>query len=185
MALARQYLARFPKSPFAGNFLKSFTATLIRLHLAEEIDNFPKLESIAETLSRDEQRGLFLTIARAALVAGRIAMADVAASKALTIAQPDSPDEARGKLYQAAARVLTDQRESGIAQLHAIDPRKLPKRDETLLTAARTLAQGVYEKTATAPESAPPGPDDSVSATIRLAEAALLKAQQPTSAEAP
>lgn len=185
MALAREYLSRFPKSPFANNFLKSFTATLIRLRLAEDVDNFPKLESMAESLTRDERRSLFLTIARAALVGGKIAMADVGASQALTIAQPDSPDEARAKLYQAAARVLTDRRESAIAQLQAIDSKKLPKRDETLLTAARTLARRVYENSAAPPENAPPGPDDPVSATIHLAEAALLKAQQQTSAGAP
>jgi hypothetical protein len=41
-------------------------------------------------------------------------MADVAASKALTLAQADSADEARGRLYQSAARSVTDQYESGV-----------------------------------------------------------------------
>ena len=186
MALAGQYLARFPKSPFADNILKSFTATVIRLHLAENIDNFPKFESMTMMLNSEERRSLFLAIGRAALVAGKIAMADVAASKGLALAQTESADETRGKLYQAAARILTDQHESGIAQLQAIDPKKLPKHDEALLTAARTLARHVYETAAAPPTSAPPTTaDDSVAATIRLAEAALQKAQEVTNSGAP
>lgn len=182
MTLAGQYLGRFPKSPYADNFLRSFTATLIRLRLAEDVDNFPKLESVMENLSSDDRRALFLTIARAALVSGKIAMADVAASKALTLTQTESGDEARGKLYQAAARTFTDQYESGLAQLQAIDSKKLPKRDVALLAAARTVARRVREKTPAPAATAPiMATDDPAVATIHLAEAALLKSQQPSS----
>ena len=141
-------------------------------------------------LARDDRRGLFLTIARAALVSGKIAMADVAASRALTLAAADSADAARGRLYQAAGRTLTDQYESGLAELQAIDPKKLPKRDAALLAAARNVATRVREATsavsaANAPTAAPDQQDDSAAATIHLAEAALLKAQSVQSAGAP
>jgi chemotaxis protein MotC len=183
MALAGQYLNRFPKSPFADNFVKSFVATAIRLRLDEEVANFPKLEAMTESLRRDDRRALFLTIARAALVDGNIAMTDVAASAALTLADADSPDEARGKLYQAAVRTLTDQYDSGVAQLQAIDSKKLPKNDAALLAAARTVARHIREKTAASPGAEPapiPGAkEDSAVATIHLAEAALAKAQHP------
>lgn len=190
MALAGQYMNRFPKSPYADNFLKSFTTALLRLRLAEDVANFPKFELMTANLGRDDRRSLFLTIARTALVNGKIAMADVAASKALTLAVADSADEARGRLYQAAARTLTDQYESGVAQLQAIDPKKLPKRDAALLAAARTIARRVRETTtaisaAAAPAAAPDQPDDTASATIHLAESALLKAQNVQSAGAP
>jgi chemotaxis protein MotC len=186
MALAAQYLGRFPKSPYADNLLRAFTATLIRLRITDDVANFPKIEAMTQTVAGDPRRGLFLAIARAALVGGKIAMADVAATKALTLAQADTPDEARGKLYQAAARSLTDQHEVAIAQLQAIDLKKLAKADEALLTAARTMARHVYEKTAVAPQTAPAAlPNDSTAATIELAEAALQKAQQMTSGSIP
>jgi chemotaxis protein MotC len=186
MTLAGQYLGRFPKSPYADTFLKSFTGALIRLRLTEDVANFPKLESLVENLSADDRRGLFLAVARAALVSGKIAMADVAASKALTLAQADSADEARSKLYQGAARTLSDQYVSALAQLQTIDPKTLPKRDAALLAAARTVARHVYEKTAASPASAPAtAADDSVAATIRLAEAALSKSQSITSGGVP
>jgi chemotaxis protein MotC len=181
MTLAGQYLNRFPKSPFADNFVKSFVTTAFRLRLDEDVANFPKLEVMTESLRRDDRRALFLTIARAALVKGDIAMTDVAASTALTLADADTPDEARGKLYQAAMRTLTDQYDAGVAQLQAIDPKKLPKDDAALLTAARTVAKRVREKTAAPPgvEPAPmPGEkEDSAAATMHLAEAALAKAE--------
>jgi chemotaxis protein MotC len=183
MALAGQYLNRFPKSPFADNFVKSFVATAVRLRLDEEVANFPKLEAMTESLRRDDRRALFLTIARAALVDGNIAMTDVAASAALTLADADSPDEARGKLYQAAVRTLTDQYDAGVAQLQAIDSKKLPKSDAALLAAARTVARHVREKTASSagaePAPIPDAKEDSAAATIHLAEAALAKAQHP------
>jgi chemotaxis protein MotC len=186
LALAGQYLGRFPRSPYADSFLRSFAVTLIRLKLAEDVDNFPKFETMTKNLGEDDRRGLFLTIARAALVSGKIAMADVAASRALTLAQADSSDEARGRLYQAAARTLTDQYESGVAQLQAIDSRKLPRRDAALLVAARTVARRVREKTPAPPTSAPAtAADDSVFATIHLAEDALLKSQHPASGGTP
>ncbi len=190
MALAGQYMNRFPKSPYADNFLKSFTAALLRLRLAEDVANFPKFELMMANLGRDDRRSLFLTIARTALVSGKIAMADVAASKALTLAAADSADAARGRLYQAAGRTLTDQYESGVAELQAIDPKKLSKPDAALLAAARSVALRVRETTAAAaaagaPTAAPDQQDDLASATIHLAEAALLKAQSVQSTGAP
>jgi chemotaxis protein MotC len=186
VTLAGQYLGRYPKSPYADNFLKSFTATVIRLRLAEDVDNFPKLERMTESLSGDDRRAFFLTIARAALVSGKIAMADVAASKALTLAQADSSDDARGRLYQAAARYLTDEYESGFTQLQAIDAKKLAKRDVALLAAARNVARRIREKNPIPSAGAPAmAADDPAAAAIHLAEAALTKSQQPTSAVAP
>jgi len=185
MALAAQYMNRYPKSPYAGNFLKGFTAALLRLRLAEDVANFPKFDSMTANLGRDDRRSLFLTIARAALVSGKIAMADVAAGKALTLAAADSADAARGRLYQAAGRALTDQYESAVAELQAIDPKKLSKRDAALLAAARTVALRVRETTSAAPAAAPDQQDDSASATIHLAEAALSKAPNVQSAGPP
>jgi chemotaxis protein MotC len=183
MTLAGQYLNRFPKSPFADNFLRGFTATTMRLRLEEEVANFPRLESVTAGVRREDRRALFLAIARAALVNGKIAMTDVASDAALTLAEADSADEARARLYQGAVRTLTDQYDAGVAQLQAIDAKKLSKEDLALLAAARIVARRIREKLAASSGAEPPAPagakEDSASATIHLAEAALAKAQQP------
>lgn len=157
---------------------------MIQLGLAEDVDNFPKLERMVETLAADDRRAFFLTIARAALVSGKIAMADVASSKALTLTQVDSADEARGQLYQAAARSLTDQYEAGVAQLQAIDAKKLAKRDASLLGAARNVARRIREKPAAPATSAPAmAADNSAAAAIHLAEAALASPEMTSEAK--
>lgn len=185
MALAGQYMNRFPKSPYVDNFLKVFAAALPRLGVAEDAANFPKFETMTSDLNRDERRGLFLAIARTALIGGRIAMADVAADKALSLATADSADAARARLYRAAARSLTDQYESALAELKAIDAKKLPRRDAALLAAARTVAQRVREPTPAAPATAPDQPDNSAAATIHTAEAALSAVKTAQSAGSP
>ncbi len=185
MALAIQYMNRFPKSPYADNFLKTFTAALPRLRLAENVENFSRFEAMTTSLGRDDRRALFLTIARTALVSGGIAMADVAASKALALAAPDSVDAARGHLYQAAARTLTDQYETGVVALQSIDLKKLPKSDATLLAAARIVALRIRDAPIAAPTAAPAQQDDSAAAAIRLAEDALSKYQNVQSAGPP
>jgi chemotaxis protein MotC len=187
MALARQYMARFPKSPYADNLLKTFAAVLPRLQIAEDAANFPKFESMTATLDSDARRTLFLAIARTALTSGKIAMAYVAADHALSLAAADSSDASRARLYRAAARSLTDQYEAGIAELKAIDARKLPKRDAPLLAAARAVAARVRAPTPPPPAVAPGAPNDNdpADATIRLAETALANAKDPTEAAPP
>jgi hypothetical protein len=103
----------------------------------------------------------------------------------LTLAQPDSADEARGKLYQAAARTLTDQYDAAAAQLQAIDAQRLPKRDAPLLAAARSIAKRLRETMAAAPETPPSGSDDPTATTRQLAEAALSSSQIASSQGAP
>ena len=185
MALAIEYMNRFPKSPYSDNFLRTFAASLPRLRLAEDVENFSRFEAMTTSLGRDDRRTLFLTIARTALVSGGIAMADVAASKALALAAPDSVEGARARLYQAAARTLTDQYEAGIASLRTIDAKKLPKPDATLLTAARTVALRIRDTSTVTPTAAPTQRDDSAAAVIRLAEDALSKYQNVQSAGPP
>jgi chemotaxis protein MotC len=189
MTLAGQYLNRFPRSPFAANFLKSFTATLGRLKLDSDVANVPALETMTQTLRREDRRALFLMIARAALVNGKIAMADVASAAALNLADADSGDEAQGKLYRASVRILTDQYDSGLAQLQAIDSKKLQKNDAALLAAARLVAMRIREKMTAAPATEPAlaagAKEDSAEATIRLAETALASAQHLTGEGAP
>ena len=138
-------------------------------------------------LGRDDRRGLFLTIARAALVGGKSAMADVAATKALTLAEHGRADEGARKLYQAGARTMTDQQgEASAATLQGLDPQRLPKRDLALLAAARSIAKRIRDKTGDPPASAPPqAADDATGEAIRLAEAALSKAQSSSSEGSP
>ena len=97
----------------------------------------------------------------------------------MTLAQADSGDEARAKLYQAAARILTDQYESGLAQLQAIDAKKLSKATRRCSRRRERSPDAFAKSPPHRPATAPPmAADDPAAATIHLAEAALAKSLQ-------
>jgi chemotaxis protein MotC len=183
--LSRQYISRFPKSIYAEAFLRSLAAMVARFGLAEDILDFHKLDGLIASLPAETQGGFFLVIARAALVGGKMEVADVAARMALLRTPAASSDEARGKLYGAAARMLTNEFDQSVAELNAIDASKLPKRDVALLAAARDTARrlrveppetsGGASRPPADPKSAKSGDDDAAMATIRLAEAAVAR----------
>jgi chemotaxis protein MotC len=181
-ALSRQYLNRFSKSIYAANFIATIAFTVARLGLAEDLVNFHKFDSLTAALPAAAQSGFYLAIARAALVDAKVEVADVAARIALLQAPEQSADETRGKFYGAAARMLTADYDQSVAELNAIDRKKLPKRDIALLAAARDVAKHLREppQEIAAMQSVPPAADshkdaDGAMATIRLAEAAVAR----------
>jgi chemotaxis protein MotC len=178
--LSRQYIDRFPKSMYAEGFLKSLPPIIARYRLAEDLIDFQKFESLAESLSSATRRGLFLAVARAALVDGKVQTSDVAARLALLLVPPDSSDEARGKLYGAAARMFVGDYDRSLAELNQVNAKKLPPRDVALLGATREMAKRLRDvpDSAAAPQTSAPtdknNEGDAV-ATIRLAEAAIAE----------
>jgi hypothetical protein len=127
------------------------------------------------------RRGFYLAISRAALIDGNAQVADAAARVSLAQVESDDASEARGKLYGAAARIFGDQYDQSLAELNAIDVKKLPKRDVPLLAAVKDVAARVHEPSSAIAES-PKAPaldaakeDDEAAMTIRLAEAAVAR----------
>src|SRR5208282_1124754 len=101
-----------------------------------------------------------------------------AAAEALRDAPSDSADEARGRLYEAAARILSSEYDGGVAELQSAATSKLDKSDQALLAAVRSVATYVRappgeispqrERTAAL---TPPDRADQAAATIALAAA--------------
>jgi chemotaxis protein MotC len=180
--LSRQYIDRCPKSMYAEGFLKSLPPIIARYRLAEDLIDFQKFESLAESLSSTTRRGLFLAVARAALVDGKVQTADVAARLALLLVPPDSSDEARGKLYGAAARMFVGDYDRSLTELSQVNVKKLSPRDVALLGATREMAKrlrDVPDAAAAPPASANAASDknndDDAMATIRLAETTVAQ----------
>ncbi len=181
---ACQYLNRFSKSIYAENLVRSIAQTVARLGLAENLVDFHKFDNLAASLPVDARRGFYLAISRAALVDGKVAVAEAAAR--LSLAQPygDRIEDARGKFYGAAARVLGDGYEQSLAELNAIDAKQLPKPDVALLAAARDVASRL--RSPPPPDESPASPaaggtaknDEGVMATIHLAETALARSDR-------
>jgi chemotaxis protein MotC len=104
--LARQYLNRFKRSIYAGNFRYRFAAALTHAPLLDDPAQFGRLDAMLSQLDADAQRGLYLTVASAAVVAGKMEAGAYAAEKAMALARPESPDLSRARVYRAAALVV-------------------------------------------------------------------------------
>jgi chemotaxis protein MotC len=178
--LSHQYLSRFLKSIYAENFITSVGSMVARFGLAENVENFKKFDGLAASLPPQARLSFYLVIARGALVDGKVEAADVAAQMALLQTADQSVDQARARFYKAAARTLTGDYEASLADLNAIDTKKLPRRDVALLAATQEVAKRLHEppnedavkQAALAAADTNKG-EGGAMATIRLAEAAL------------
>ena len=142
-ALAIRYFRRFRHSIYAGNFRQRFATSVARFSFAQRPDRFPRLVAVLDHLDRISQRGLYLLIARTALVRGKTEMAVLAAERASVLSDDGSPERLRAHLYHAAARVVTSGHREAIAELEKIDKGKLSDRDMELQTAALAIGLNV------------------------------------------
>ncbi len=192
--LARQYLVRFGGSIYASNFMQGFATTVVRLNLIGTLANLQEFQRSARSMTSENRRGFMLAIGRGELENGKFGVAAVAAQAALREAPNDSPDELRGRLYQATADVLSDKFEQGMNQLEKVSSSKLNSADRALLAAVRDLAAHLHEapkmladdrerKSALALPASDPA--DTAAATIKLAEAAISRTDKLADAGAP
>jgi chemotaxis protein MotC len=180
--LARQYASRFGHSVYAEAFLQTLAGALAQSGAIDSPDNFSRFGAFFSALAPDARRGFQLGLARAAILNGRFEVAAMAASAALVGVPPDSVEEARGKLYEAMARILTPDYDAALAELESVAQTRLDRRDQELLAAARGVAT-FLRAPPVSPAGAPPAadaaamasanPNDATAKTIVLAEAAL------------
>lgn len=142
-ALAVRYFRRFRHSIYAGNFRQRFAVSVARFSFAQRPDRFPRLVAVLDHLDRSSQRGLYLLIARTALVRGKPEMAMLAAKHIALLSEEGSPERLRAHLYHSAARVVTPDHSRAIGELEKIDKSKLSDRDVELLTAALAIGLNV------------------------------------------
>jgi chemotaxis protein MotC len=181
--LARQYATRFARSVYADSFLRDLATAVLQAKLIEDLRSFQEFHVFVSSLTPDIRLGFLLTIARAEALDGQFAVAGVASGEALQEAPSDSEDEARGRLYEAAARILTPEYDNGVAELQSVAPSKLDKGDQALLAAVRGVAAYLRaplrepgsQREQASPETPPQGGNDGTAATIALAEAALSR----------
>jgi chemotaxis protein MotC len=178
--LSRQYATRFGASIYADNFLQSLADALTQTGTIDSPANFAKFNALFAALPPETRRAFLLGVARAAMLDGKVEVAGAAAGGALGVVVADSRDEARCKLYQGMARILTPEYDSGLAELQTLAVAKLDRGDQELLVRARGIAAFLREPLADivqhpATASPPPvaGDNDAATQTIALAEASL------------
>ena len=191
--LARQYASRFGASVYAESFLQILAGSLAQTDAIDSLENFGKFHTFFAALAPDTRRGFLLGLARAATLGGRFEVAARAAAAALDGVPTNGVEEARGRLYEAAARILTPDYDGGVAELQSVAQARLDRRDQELLAAARGVAAFLHEPAVASAEPPPAAdvaamakanPNDAVAQTIVLAETALSRTA-PLAAPAP
>ncbi|MCA6123796.1 chemotaxis protein [Bradyrhizobium sp. WSM 1704] len=175
--LTLAYVRHYRSSVYAGDFWQRFSTALAQSSLALDERRFTRIAALLDQTDRASRLKLYLVIAKAALVRGRLAVARLAGEQALSLAPDAGADRERAHFFRAAARVFADEYEGGLAELKAIDRSKLPERDALLLNATLQLALDIRRPTAASPAVAankpPPTPArlDLASSTATLARA--------------
>jgi len=143
--LSSQYLRRFKNSIYADNFRANFYASVTRLGLNGQKEQFTKVAEAISSLSNEDQLRLYMSIAQAATFDGNMVISNLAAEKAMSIAKEGDADSSRAKLYEAATLVLTNSYEQGLAKLKDIDEAKLTKQDVELKKAILAMAKQIRQ----------------------------------------
>jgi chemotaxis protein MotC len=186
--LARQYVERFGKSLYAGNFVAALSETVVRYDLCANADDLAKFSALLNVAQSEQSRTFLLAVSRASLLLGRFEVASLAARSALKIAPPGSPDAGRALLYDIAARFSHMEDAEAKAALAGVPIDKLTTQDRDLLAAATYVQGNLYnlppltaymeiwrEASVAAARSPdlPEAPPDAATATIRRAAAAV------------
>ena len=134
--LARQYVERFGKSIYAGDFVHSLAAIAIRFDLCATLADLGKFSALLALAPPEQARAFLLAIARASVLLGRFDVAAKAAREAVKTAAPGSADEARGRLYDAISRFPNMAASDAKAAFAHIALDKLNPADRALIAAA-------------------------------------------------
>ena len=147
--LSRNYLQRFPRSPYMRDFMAQFVDAAVKLN--DRIGN-PELAKLIGSADPVMQYSLYLQIARGALVDGQTERARFMSAEAKKLADRLKADPTRANLYAAASDVASDSAGSALRELSQIAPDKLQERDRKLLKAAETVGTVVTRT----PDALPP-----------------------------
>ena len=101
-SLARQYLDRFRHSVYAGNFRERFAAAISRMEIDNE-EKFARVDDMLASVEPEARCQLYLTVALASAIKSRFVAANLAAERAVALSSSGSIEEARSRLYHAAA----------------------------------------------------------------------------------
>ncbi|HRN83651.1 MAG TPA: hypothetical protein PK857_02430 [Hyphomicrobium sp.] len=141
--LTEQYSRRFPHSLFAPNFRRKFFAGVARQDFKRASEWISRTQTELMKVPASERVGLYLAIAQEATKGGNIDIAKFAAEKARELSHAGSRQMARALLYEGAARVATDEFETGVSLLREVDLTALDAADLEIHAAALTVSRSV------------------------------------------
>lgn len=187
MRTSEQYVSSYVRSPYASQFADAFVAGVIALHADIKLD---ELAAIAGMMDRDQEKVIYLRIARRAAIDGLTELSAFASARANSKADEGEHDP-RADLYSSLATVTSDNVEDVLKRLEGIDASRLTRKDRELLEAAAAVGAELTSRPQPAPAApaAPagePAPDESHAAAPAAApDAGPAEAAHAAAGEAP
>ncbi|GAB2182792.1 chemotaxis protein [Roseibium sp. LAB1] len=141
--LSIRYLRRFRTSVYAGDFRRRFALSLDTLGFVKSEDKFALLDNVLHEFDADSRRGLYLRLARSALLAGHLNVARKATGEALTLTVDGTKENEILKIYLAATRLDPDFITANRDLLWSIDKSILTVQDLAMLDGVYTVLNSV------------------------------------------
>ncbi|MBL8577523.1 MAG: chemotaxis protein MotC [Mesorhizobium sp.] len=185
--LSDQYVRSYLRSPYASQFADAFVAGIVALQATVDRKGIVDIVSLMDP---EQQKVIYLRIARRAAIDGLVDLAAFAATQAETIA-----DDPRAELYAGLSLVTSGKVDDVVGKLEKIDRESLSDNDRQLLDAANAIAAGLVAPGGIAdagqpkqPEIRAVGPDPVVTAPTADAnlapEAASAQSRPPAAGTA-
>ena len=141
--LSIRYLRRFRSSVYAGDFRRRFALALDTLGFVKSEDKFALLNPVLHEFDADSRRGLYLRLARSALLAGHLNVARKATAEALTLAVAGTKEHEILKIYLAATRLDPEMITANRDLLWSVDKQMLSAQDLAVLDGVYVVLNSV------------------------------------------
>ncbi len=139
--LTRRYLGAFARSSYAQNFRELVARTAIEIGSDDTPGADKRLAQLMTGLEAGERRRLYLAIAHAAALAGRMTMATYAGTEARKLSRPGDEDSLRATIYYGAAAIVGDSYDDARHQLTDASVDRLGAGDRALRASALAVAE--------------------------------------------
>ena len=142
--LTQQYIRRFVRSPYLKRFLGVYAESVVARSEMSETVQFDDVGSVLQLLPKKQRYPVLLDIARLSLARGQLSLARESAAM---LAKPKHNSGGalnnRAELYQAAAKVVTDEYDESLKAISGINKKALNRQDADLRKATLMLAHAI------------------------------------------
>ena len=169
LMLAKRYVLKYPSSPFAKSFWDGFENLLVANALNVDFARLPELEEIVEALAPSSRLDIHFTIARKAILNGRLDIATAEIAKVEQIVETPA-DQARAKFYDSLVKAMSGDFSEGWTALQKSDQDALSPSDGEL----RRIVTGAITRLQEVSSAEPPSSTDASARAGRQSEDAAI-----------
>lgn len=147
-----QYVRSYLRSPYASQFADAFVAGVVTLHASVNLDSIAEITAMMDA---EQEKVVYLRIARRAAIDGLTELSAFAAARAEQGRDGSNSTDPRAQLYSGLSAVTSGNAADMLGMLGGIDRDKLSKGDRALLDAVEAVATEMTSAVPASPASTP------------------------------